>query len=208
MPRRITFPYLLPLLVLLLPLLRLTAAVRPFVLVITNDDIIKDYSSDSLPSESEWDDFSSLSASFVDPWLSILDPTSSDLTTSDDLSSSLSDLITSFSTGDPAAASAAAAHIAADAAAGVPAAQSVIGFLYGSGVLRKPDRARHFMYHSFAADGGDLHSKMALAYSYFRQEVSNLSDYRKRTKEKLLLQIFTFGVILVEMPLLDWKSLH
>ncbi|KAJ4750823.1 ERAD-associated E3 ubiquitin-protein ligase component HRD3 [Rhynchospora pubera] len=172
MPRRSTFPHLLPLLLLLLlSLLRFTVAVRPFVLVISNEDLIKDYSSDSLPSESEWDDFSPPSASFADPWLSVLDPSSSDLSTSDEFSSSLSDLIAAFSSGDPAAASAAAAQIAAEASDGAPAAQSVIGFLYGAGVLRTPDKARHFMYHSFAADGGDLHSKMALAYSYFRQEM-------------------------------------
>jgi SEL1 protein len=178
MPPRISFRYL-PL--LFIPLfLRFTAAARPFVLVISNDDLIKDYAADSLPSESEWDDFSPLPAAFfVDPWISILDPSSSDLTTSNEFSSSLSDLVASFSSGDPEAASGAAAQIAAEASAGVPAAQSVIGFLYGAGVLRKPDRARHFMYHSFAADGGDMHSKMALAYSYFRQEVSNVSCQRR-----------------------------
>jgi SEL1 protein len=173
MPPRITFLFLL------LLLLGLTAAARPFVLVISNEDLIKDYPSDSLPPESEWDDFAPLSTSFVDPWLAILDPSSTDLITSDDFTSSLSDLVTSFSSGDPAAASGAASQIAAEAAAGVPTAQSVIGFLYGAGVLRKPDRARHFMYHSFAADGGDMHSKMALAYSYFRQEVSNVSCQRR-----------------------------
>ncbi|KAJ3681662.1 hypothetical protein LUZ60_014235 [Juncus effusus] len=157
----------------------LATAVRPFVLVISNNDLIKDpsSSSSSLPSDSDsdsdWDDFAAPPPSSYDPWLSVLDPSSAEggFNSSDNFVSSLSDLISAFSDGDPAAASVAAGRISAAANGGEAAAQSVLGFLYGSGVLRKPDRAKHFLFHHFAAEDGDLHSKMALAYSYFRQEM-------------------------------------
>lgn len=59
-------------------------------------------------------------------------------------------------------------------------AQSVLGFCYGSGVGMKMNRGKSMVYHQFAADGGNAQSKLALAYSYFRQTVSlgsRISDF-------------------------------
>ncbi|CAA3003413.1 ERAD-associated E3 ubiquitin-protein ligase component HRD3A-like isoform X2 [Olea europaea var. sylvestris] len=65
----------------------------------------------------------------------------------------------------------AVSEIEAAAAAGNPHAQSVIGFWYNMGMTREMSQAKAFLYHSFAADGGNLQSKMALAYTYYRQEM-------------------------------------
>ncbi|CAI9786898.1 unnamed protein product [Fraxinus pennsylvanica] len=65
----------------------------------------------------------------------------------------------------------AVSEIEAAAAAGHPHAQSVIGFWYNMGMTRELSQAKAFLYHSFAAEGGNLQSKMALAYTYYRQEM-------------------------------------
>ncbi|KAI4326281.1 hypothetical protein MLD38_031610 [Melastoma candidum] len=45
------------------------------------------------------------------------------------------------------------------------------GFLYGSGMVKEKSNGKAFLHHYFAAQGGSLQSKMALAYSYMRQEM-------------------------------------
>lgn len=54
---------------------------------------------------------------------------------------------------------------------GFVAAQSVLGFLHGMGIGKERDKAKGFLYHHFAAHGGNMQSKMALAYAYMRQDV-------------------------------------
>lgn len=49
--------------------------------------------------------------------------------------------------------------------------QSMMGYLYNMGVLRERSKAKGFMYHYFAAEAGNMQSKMALAYTYTRQDV-------------------------------------
>jgi SEL1 protein len=51
-------------------------------------------------------------------------------------------------------------------------AQSVLGFLYGLGQIKERNKAKAFLYHNFAAKGGNLQSKLAIAYTYYRQHVS------------------------------------
>lgn len=58
------------------------------------------------------------------------------------------------------------------AAAGYAHAQSALGFLYGMGQMRDRSKGKAFLYHHFAAEGGNMQSKMALAYTYLRQDVS------------------------------------
>lgn len=60
-------------------------------------------------------------------------------------------------------------QVAADR--GHPHAQSTLGFLHGSGYGMDKDDAKAYLYHYFAAEGGNFQSKMALAYSYSRQQV-------------------------------------
>lgn len=55
---------------------------------------------------------------------------------------------------------------------GNPHAQSVLGFLYGLGQIKERNKAKAFLYHYFAAEGGNSQSKLALAYTYYRQHVS------------------------------------
>ncbi|XP_020082481.1 ERAD-associated E3 ubiquitin-protein ligase component HRD3 isoform X3 [Ananas comosus] len=207
MRRRRALP-LLPLL-LICALLPLSSPVRPFVIVITGDDLKETPSSDSLPSsdpsssssedhddgDPDWDEFSSSSSSSspasddlrLDPgsWLSVLDPSfsNSHLNSSSSSPSDGSDpdprealfvsginaMLAAASAADPAAVDAAASQIEVAAAAGLPHAHSALAFLRGYGVLRPLSRPRAFLHHRFAAEGGNPQSKMALAYTYFRQ---------------------------------------
>ncbi|KAL2478893.1 ERAD-associated E3 ubiquitin-protein ligase [Forsythia ovata] len=67
----------------------------------------------------------------------------------------------------------AASEIEVAAAAGHPHAQSVVGFWYNMGMTRERSQAKAFLYHSFAAEGGNMQSKMALAYTYYRQDMKD-----------------------------------
>lgn len=175
-------------------LVRPAAAVRPFVLVLSVDDFLKDSSAHpSLASADsggdadadEWDDFADDSPA-ADPllspssWVPLLDPTSSP--PSGDEPDSPADslfvagaraMLSAASEGDDVAFVTAAAQIEAAATSGHPGAQSALAFLSGAGMTRPASRSRAFLLHKFAADAGDLQSKMAIAYSYFRQEVSS-----------------------------------
>jgi SEL1 protein len=170
-------------------LLRPAAAVRPFVLVLSGEDFLKDSAAHpSLPSadstdDDGWDDFADDSPA-ADPllspssWVPLLDPASPPLS-GDETDSSADALfvagaramLSAASDGDDAAFATAAAQIEAAAEAGHPGAQSALAFLTGAGMTRPASRSLAFLLHKFAADAGDLQSKMALAYSYFRQEV-------------------------------------
>lgn len=172
---------------------RPAAAVRPFVLVLSGEDFLKDSSAHpSLPSgdsagadddDDEWDDFADDSPT-PDPllspssWVPLLDPASP--SAADDEPDSTADalfvagaraMISAASAEDDAAFATAAAQIEAAAAEGHSGAQSALAFLSGAGMTRPASRSRAFLLHKFAANAGDLQSKMALAYSYFRQEV-------------------------------------
>ncbi|KAG9143870.1 hypothetical protein Leryth_011520, partial [Lithospermum erythrorhizon] len=54
---------------------------------------------------------------------------------------------------------------------GHPHAQSVLGFMYEFGVLKERSKGKAFLNHYFAAENGNLQSKMALAYTYYRQDM-------------------------------------
>jgi SEL1 protein len=143
----------------------------------------------SLPSADgdadEWYEFADDDSPTTDPllspssWVPFLDPTTS--SASDGKPDSPFDalfvagaraMISAASSGDDAAFSAASAQIDAAAARGHPGAQSALAFLSGAGMTRPVSRSRAFLLHKLAADAGDLQSKMARAYFYFRQEVS------------------------------------
>lgn len=65
----------------------------------------------------------------------------------------------------------AVAEIEAASVLGHPHGQSAMGFLYSMGIGRERSDAKAFLYHYFASEGGNMQSKMALAYTYYRQEV-------------------------------------
>nr|XP_043616685.1 ERAD-associated E3 ubiquitin-protein ligase component HRD3A-like [Erigeron canadensis] len=54
---------------------------------------------------------------------------------------------------------------------GDPNVLSLLGFLYNYGIGKEKNGGKAFMYHYFASQGGNMQSKMALAYTYSRQEL-------------------------------------
>ncbi|XP_058079799.1 ERAD-associated E3 ubiquitin-protein ligase component HRD3A isoform X2 [Magnolia sinica] len=170
--------------VLVLSLLALSVTGRPFVLLLSKDDLKDNPSSsdDSPGDSSDWDEFGdsqTQSEDDLDPgsWRPILDPTSSNSSSSSSSSEEaiyfdgIRSMISAASAGDPRLMEEAASEIEASAGRGFPHAQSALGFLHGMGCMRDQSTAKAFLYHHFAAEGGNMQSKMALAYTYFRQEM-------------------------------------
>ncbi|CAN8312461.1 unnamed protein product [Cochlearia groenlandica] len=65
-------------------------------------------------------------------------------------------------------------EIDAASSSGDPHAQSIMGFVYNTWMMREKSKSKSFLHHSFASAGGNMQSKMALAFTYLRQDVSNL----------------------------------
>ncbi|XP_037425517.1 ERAD-associated E3 ubiquitin-protein ligase component HRD3-like isoform X2 [Triticum dicoccoides] len=204
-------------------LLPRAAAVRPFVLVLSGEDFLKDPSGahPSLPSadgdSEDWDDFADDSPA-TDPllspssWIPLLDPTTP--SPSGDQQDPPSDalfvagvraMISAASSGDEAAFSTASAQIDAAATGGHPGAQSALAFLSGAGMARPVSRSRAFLLHKFAADAGDLQSKMALAYAYFRQE---MYEEAVTLYAELAEAALTSSLISMEPPVIEPVRLH
>ncbi|XP_074310777.1 ERAD-associated E3 ubiquitin-protein ligase component HRD3A [Silene latifolia] len=178
-------PLLLLILLFLLPLH--TFAKRPYVLVLTQDDLrdTPDSNAASDSDSSEWDEFgdsesdsdSSLSSSSDDlnsgSWRPVLEPEPESESVPDRglYYSGLSKLIDAVSSSDVMMMQEASSEIETAAKGGDPHARSVLGFLYQLGIGRERDQAKAFLYHHFAASGGNLHSKMALAHTYARQHM-------------------------------------
>ncbi|KAJ1297878.1 hypothetical protein BS78_01G411600 [Paspalum vaginatum] len=199
------------------------AGVRPFVLVLSGEDFLKDSAAHpSLPSADsadadEWDDFADDTPA-ADPllspssWVPLLDPTSPP--PSGDEPDSPADalfvagaraMLSAASDGDDVAFSTAAAQIEAAAEAGHPGAQSALAFLSGAGMTRPVSRSRAFLLHKFAADAGDLQSKMALAYTYFRQE---MYEEAVTLYAELAEAALTSSLISKEPPVIEPVRLH
>ncbi|KAK9733141.1 hypothetical protein RND81_04G046400 [Saponaria officinalis] len=180
------------LLLLTLSLLAFTsvAKLRPYVLVLTQDDLRDSPSlptiatespdsSDPESSDSDWDEFGdpeSKSDDDLDPgsWRPVLDPDPEPAPAPEQSSlyySGLSKLISASSSGDVVLLEEAAREIEVAAKKGEAHARSVLGFLYQMGIGRERDQAKAFLFHHFAADAGNLHSKMALAHTYARQDM-------------------------------------
>ena len=175
-------------------LFAVSISARPFVLVLSPDDVLN---SPAVPDGDgaatdpttqndsvDWDEFGDSaypqSEDELDPgsWRPIFEPDPLKPEPSDQSDeqyySTVSKLIKSVSSGDTAVMEEAVSEIEASASRGVPHARSVLGFLIGTGQMRKQNKAKAFTYHYFAADGGNMQSKMALAYTYFRQDVWKL----------------------------------
>ena len=175
---------------LALSLLPISLYARQFVLVISHDDIKDSPDSAADPDSPEWDEFGDSSDAHksdeeLDPgsWRPIFEPDASSgagapeppASKADALYySGVSKMISAVSSGDEAMFDDGASEIEAAAAAGHAHAQSVRGFLHGTGQMREKNKAKAFMYHYFAANGGNMQSKMTLAYTYFKQDVSSL----------------------------------
>ncbi|CAL1354552.1 unnamed protein product [Linum trigynum] len=173
---------------LLLSVYPLSLVARPFVLVLSQDDL-KDVSttpadSDDLSSsesQSEWDEFGDSDSKpdhQLDPgsWRPIFEPDSSSSAAANGEMAGyyevVEKMLSAVTNGEIRLMEEAAAEIEAAATEkGNPHAQSLLGFLFGMGQMREMSKAKAFLYHHFAAQGGSLQSKMALAYTYSRQDM-------------------------------------
>ncbi|XP_057545725.1 ERAD-associated E3 ubiquitin-protein ligase component HRD3A-like [Amaranthus tricolor] len=154
---------------------------RPFVLVLTQDDLKDTVNNpfDDPNSEPDWDDFGDTDSSSeeeLDPgsWRPVLEKEELEHRFGD--SSSLyymgvSKMVSAASSGEVTLMAEASSEIEVAAKGGDPHARSVLGFLYDMGIGREINKAKAFMYHYFAANGGNLQSKMALAHFYARQDM-------------------------------------
>ncbi|XP_072990789.1 ERAD-associated E3 ubiquitin-protein ligase component HRD3-like isoform X1 [Typha latifolia] len=189
-------------------LLPFSSSARPFVIVSFNDDLIKDSSSD------DWDDFSDSTRADdpIDPgsWLSVLDPFSSPLLNSSDFDplfiSGIRSMLSAASSADPSAMAAAASQIEIAASAGHPHAQSTLAFLHSHGILRPQNRHRSFLFHQFAAEGGNLQSKMTLGYTFFRQD--QMHEKAVVLYAELAEAALTSFVISKDPPVIEAIRLH
>ncbi|KAK9266172.1 hypothetical protein L1049_027235 [Liquidambar formosana] len=175
---------------LIFSLYPLSIFARRFVLVLSQDDL-KDPSSSAdedpaiIADSSEWDEFGDSDAKpddELDPgsWRPIFEPDSAPIepTTEEVVQyyNGVSTMISAVGLGNPRAMEAAATEFEALAAGGNPHAQSALGFLYQMGTMRERNRGRAFMYHYFAAEGGNVQSRMALAYTYSRQDAKEFFE--------------------------------
>ncbi|CAK9158646.1 unnamed protein product [Ilex paraguariensis] len=166
---------------ILLSLLPLSTLARPFVLVLSQDDLTDSSTSsdDSILGEndSDFDDFTdsdSKSDEEFDPgsWRPIFEPnTRPESDPSPLYYSGVMKMVNAASRGDERLMAEAEAEIEAAARKGCANAQSVMGFLTRMGMGRERNKAASFLYHSFAAENGNMQSKMALAYIYSRQDM-------------------------------------
>jgi len=161
-------------------LLTLSVAARPYVLVLSQEDFKDEVPADSDSSSAEWDEFgdsdSHKSEEDLDPgsWRQIFEPSSTDPQPQpqSDTEALYYSAVTKLMTGDARIIEEGSGEIETAAESGHPAAQSVLGFLWGIGLFRERNKQKAFVYHHFASEGGNMQSKMALAYLYTRQDVS------------------------------------
>ncbi|KAF5734566.1 hypothetical protein HS088_TW15G00058 [Tripterygium wilfordii] len=213
------------LLLLLLCLYPLTLHARPFVLVLSQDDLKDGPTASSDPADADststgdWDEFDdsdSKSDEDLDPgsWRSILEP---DLVSNSgaasgavepdvaDYYSGVQKMLEAVSEGEVRLMEEATTEIEAAAAAGNPHAQSVLGFMYGMGQMKERNKAKAFLHHHFASEGGNMQSKMALAYTYLRQDM-------QETAVKLYAELAEVAVnsffISKDSPVIEQVRIH
>ncbi|CAL5215377.1 unnamed protein product [Lathyrus oleraceus] len=163
-------------------LLTLSATARPYVLVLSQEDFKDELPSDP-DSSPEWDEFgdsdSHKSEEDLDPgsWRQIFEPSSTEPQPQpqSDTEALYYSAVTKLMTGDARLIEEGSGEIETAAESGYPAAQSVLGFLWGMGLLRERSKQKAFVYHHFASEGGNMQSKMALAYTYTRQDMFDKS---------------------------------
>ena len=175
----------LSLCLLLFSLFPLSHIARPFVLVLSQDELKDAQNDDASPldSDSSWED-DEFDGTHVKPddeldpgsWRRLFEPATTSTSDDSTLSSyyaAVEKMISASTNGDARIMEEATVEIETSAnTEGDPHARSVLGFLYGIGMMRERNKAKAFLNHYFAAEGGNAQSMMALAYTYSRQEVS------------------------------------
>lgn len=156
----------------------LSVHARPVVLVLSNDDLNSGGDDNGVGESSDFDEFGESepkSEEELDPgsWRSIFEPDDSTVqAASPQYYSGLKRILSAASEGNFRLMEEAVDEIEAASSAGDPHAQSIMGFVYGIGMMREKSKSKSFLHHSFAAAGGNMQSKMALAFTYLRQDVS------------------------------------
>lgn len=162
-------------------LITLSVAARPYVLVLSQEDFKEEVPADSDSSSAEWDEFgdsdSHKSEEDLDPgsWRQIFEPSTTDPQSQSDTDALYYSAVAKLMTGDARIIEEGSGEIETAAESGHPAAQSVLGFLWGIGLFRERNKQKAFVYHHFASEGGNMQSKMALAYLYTRQDMFDKS---------------------------------
>ncbi|KAI6683515.1 hypothetical protein NL676_029428 [Syzygium grande] len=184
--RNLLAPILL-LLLLVISLHPLSLAARPFFLILSQDDL-KEASAAAPPDEvvdsADWDEFGDAESrpeEELDPgsWRPMFEPDGGEPlppaaggSAPEELYySGVSKMMAAASSGEGRLMEEAVSEFEDGAAAGYAHAQSALGFLYGMGQMRDRSKGKAFLYHHFAAEGGNMQSKMALAYTYLRQDM-------------------------------------
>lgn len=150
---------------------------RPFILVLSQDDINDTPPSPLDDDSTDWDNFGDSETDpeeNLDPgsWSPIFEPSMDPDALNRSYYATVAKMMSAFSNGEVRLMQEAADEIEAAANEGEPHARSVLAFLYGMGMMRERNKAKAFMYHHFAVQGGNIQSKMALAYTFLRQDVS------------------------------------
>ncbi|KAG9458617.1 hypothetical protein H6P81_003125 [Aristolochia fimbriata] len=198
---------------LLLSLLLSSISARHVVLYLSPDDF-----KDTLPADvdldTDWEDFPDSAPETdheVDPgsWRSVVDgdfPSDPSSSPDDSLyASGVNKMISAVSSADPRSMDDSVSDIEAAAQSGNPHAQSTLAFLYGTGSARDLTPAKAFLYHHFAADNGNMQSKMALAYTYHRQE---MYDKSVKLYSELAGVAISSALISKESPVLEPVRIH
>lgn len=186
---------------LTLSLLTLSVTARPYVLVLSQEDFKDDVPSDP-DSAAEWDEFgdsdSHKSEEDLDPgsWRQIFEPSSTDPQPQSETDALYYSAASKLMSGDARLIEEGSGEIEAASESGYSAAQSVLGFLWGMGLLRERSKEKAFVYHHFASEGGNMQSKMALAYLYTRQDVSSLLFYFLISKIMNRIKLYVFIVMI------------
>ncbi|KAK0586577.1 hypothetical protein LWI29_009094 [Acer saccharum] len=160
---------------LIITLYPLSIQARPFILVLSQDDI-KDSPASPDDDLADWEEFGDSETKpdeNLDPgsWSPIFEPGMDPDEPYQGYYSTVSKMMAAASAGESRVMEEAVSEIEAVSGGGDPNARSLLAFLYGMGMTRERNKAKAFLYHHFATEGGNIQSKMALAYSYLRQDM-------------------------------------
>ncbi|KAL1216861.1 ERAD-associated E3 ubiquitin-protein ligase component HRD3A [Cardamine amara subsp. amara] len=184
---------------------------RPFVLVLSNDDLtggIDDNGSDESSDFDEFGESESKSEEELDPgsWRPVFEPNDSDIhASSPQYYSGLHKILSAASEGNTSLMEEAVSELEFSASSGDPHAQSVMGFVYGIGMMRETSRSKSILNHHFAAEGGNLQSKMALAFRYLRQ---NMHDKAVELYAELAETAVNSFLISKDSPMVEPIRIH
>ncbi|KFK41793.1 hypothetical protein AALP_AA2G172800 [Arabis alpina] len=148
---------------------------QSFVLKFSDDDFHSGFDNNSTNEYSDSDEFlqpESISEQDLDPgsWLPIFEQNDSALTSAG-YYSGLQKILFAASEGNTMLMEEAVTELEASASIGDPHSQSLMGFVYGIGMIREKSGSKSFLQHQFAAEGGNMQSKMALAFRYIRLDM-------------------------------------